>query len=163
MVPWREAEVGDGPDAAELDGVVLATGRHRRVGQVRDARQQVVQLGLDLPEPLLGAVDLATEVLEAGEDLGTALGSGLGDLLAAALLLGAQAVDLGDQGTPRRVQLQQPVDRVGHTLAAARQGLPDHLRVVTDELEIEHAWPPENRAQTEENPLAGRLLPGDQA
>src|SRR6266498_5329261 len=27
VVPWREAEVGDGPDAAELDGVVLATGR----------------------------------------------------------------------------------------------------------------------------------------
>src|SRR6266581_8453205 len=61
-------------------------------------------------------------------------------------------VDLGDQGAPGRVQLQQPVDGIGHTWAAARQGLPDHIRVVTDELEIEHAWPPGIARKGKENP-----------
>ena len=64
---------------------------------------------------------------------------GLGDLPAAALLLGPQGIDLGDQAAAFGVGLQQPVDLVGDAGAALGQGRLDPLGVVTHELQIQHA------------------------
>ena len=95
-----------------------------------DHLQEAIDLGLAEP---------VRQLLEAGQDPLAVAGGGPGDLLAAALLLGPQGVDLGDQAAAGRVGLQQPVDQLGDPGAALGQGGLDPLGVVADGPQIQHA------------------------
>jgi hypothetical protein len=132
VVTDGEVEVPWGADPAQLDRVLLAAGRGGRVGQVGHPGLELVQLGLGGPQAGLGPVEAARQLLEAGQDLLALAGGGPGDLLAAALLLGPQGVDLGDQPAALGIGRQQPVDLVGGAGAALGQGGLDPLGVVTD-------------------------------
>ena len=140
MVADGEVELPGAADPAQLDRVLLAAGRGGRVGQVGRAGLDLGQGGLGGAQPGLALVQAGGQLLEAGQEPLALLGTGgLGDLPAAALLLGPQGVDLGDQAAADGVGLQQPVDLVGDAGAALGQGGLDPLGVVTDELEVQHA------------------------
>ena len=139
VVADGEVEVPRGADPAQLDRVLLAAGRDGRVGRVGHAGLDLGQGGVGGAQAVLGLVEAVRQLLEAGQDPLALVRGGLGDLPAAALLLGPQGLDLGDQAAAVGVGLQQPVDLVGGAGAALGQGRLDPLGVVTHELQIQHA------------------------
>jgi hypothetical protein len=108
--------------------VTLHVVRHRVVRRVRNLLQQLVagrlcrrELLLELPQLLLDSLQLL--------DL-------LGRRLALDLLAAAKLVDLGDELTPARVCLEQPVECLPR--AFARDCGPEHLRVGPRSPEVDH-------------------------
>jgi hypothetical protein len=66
VVADLEAELRHGAPARQLDGVVLAARRHRRVGNVRHPGEGVVQLGVGVAQGGGRPVEAVGQLLEAG-------------------------------------------------------------------------------------------------
>ena len=121
VVADGEVELPGAADPAQLDRVLLAAGRGGRVGQAGRAGLDLGQGGLGGAQPASPSSRRARAPRPARSRWRSSTG-GLGDLPAAALLLGPQGVDLGDQAAADGVGLQQPVDLVGDAGAALGQG-----------------------------------------
>ena len=120
--------------------LIFGPGRRGGVGQVGERHERCLECLVHLRE-------LALELLRARRhlahrlDLALALG-GVGrraDARVRRVLLAAQALELGQQRTPARVELDHSVDRPRDVLAAARERRAHLVGFLPDAFEVEHA------------------------
>ena len=139
--PARELQViargGDGPRLAALveDGVLRGRGR---VGQVREPRERILQLGLDAGQLLREALRAARDLAHLRDRLvgRPALALRGGDRVVRGVLLAAQRLELRQDRAPALVQLEHAVQAA--VVPAARERGADHRRVTAQQLQIEH-------------------------
>ena len=138
VVARLEVELGNAAHLAHE--LVLGPGSGRGVGQVGQRREGALKR-------LLHFRELALELLRARRnhphrlDLALALGrvGGRPDPRIRCVLLAPQALELGQQRAPSRVELDHRVDRLGGVLAAARERSAHLVGFLPDALEVEHA------------------------
>jgi hypothetical protein len=121
-----------------LDDRVL--GRGGRVGQIGQLGQRRRQLGVDLAELLGERLGLAGDLAHLGDRRVGALAGllGLGDRLVGGVLLGAQALQAGQDLALADVERQDAVQDADIGVAAAGQGGAHGVGVATDQPKIEH-------------------------
>ena len=131
-----EVELGDLADVLEDHVVVLAAGG-RPGDDVAELHLQLVHGGLGLALFVFGVLDAAGEGLGLFQQGGALLLGGRADLLAEALVLGAQRIGGGDGVAPARIGVEQLVDE-GRVLAAGALRFADDVGVVAEEFQIDH-------------------------
>src|SRR5262249_45995218 len=152
---WREAEFPRRAPATHLDVLVLGlAGRHRRVGQVRNLKQDALDPGIDalelVVERLDAVADLAPPRLLGGRILAAALG--LADRLRSLVAQGLEILALAHEPAALAVERDQRLDQLG--ASAVREGALHRLRILADQPDVQHVrsslspkqkWPPEGR------------------
>src|SRR5204863_10138409 len=114
--------------------------RRRRVGQVRQRREQLLQLALGRARALPESLDLARQGLQSPElrrDVAL-LALAERDLLGERLLRSPQALGGLRRLAPLLVELDEPVDARGEVRAAPRQRRANQGGLATDQPEVQH-------------------------
>ncbi len=134
MIATRLRGVADDPH-----DLVLGPGS-RRVREVGQRREELLQPGLGLPRALAELLDLRGDLLQALELRRYVLLLALArrDLLGCGLLLGAQRLRQLRRLTPGSVELDDAVDALGHIGAAPRQRRANRLGIAADQPQVKH-------------------------
>ena len=113
---------------------LLAADRDVRVGRVRDAKEEVLDLGLDRRElgvdrvdPFAGCGRSGLQVRDLRPVRGRAALDRLADLLGRGVALGLERVALAEERPPSRVELERPIDD-RRVLALVDRALADRRR-----------------------------------
>jgi hypothetical protein len=108
MVSHGKSRLPAGAERPEHDLVVLSTHRHGRVGNVRKASHEILDVLFYAAEDLIQLRRSSRDLAQSPEEIVGALPRLLpsGDLLRSAVLLGLQLLDLADQFPPRVVELE---------------------------------------------------------